>query len=91
MLPNEGIGGGSPAPRKLNVASIRIASPICKVSSTIKTLNQWAAVVAPSPLSLRVSASSRATRANLGAKIRVTACTVFNKLHPLTTTSTVST
>ena len=36
--PQAGVGGGTPAPKKLRVDSTRITTPTCNVASTIRVL-----------------------------------------------------
>ena len=38
MEPQAAVGGGTPAPRKLNTDSRRITIPICSVATTIRVL-----------------------------------------------------
>jgi hypothetical protein len=97
IWPQEGVGGGIPAPRKLRDASTMMTNPMCSVSNTMKVLRTFGRICtvmmrrceqprtcarAIKSRDLMANTSPRTTRAKRAHKISATAMTTVRKPAP---------
>src|SRR5262245_8510673 len=97
ICPQDGVGGGMPAPRKESEASTRMTNPIWRLSSTMKVFmtlgRMWTAMMrvceeprtrasATKSRALTVSTSPRTTRAKRAHRMTAMAMTIVRRPWP---------